>query len=228
MTARMGVPGIDHSRGITNEPDQNVGLRIGVKLFAEKCPANSFVESFLPRHVPSVDSDQLALIHSDALLEISWPGKSETRKQRKRRILSCACPLTFLPSNLSFVVAIANLIRMVSNSNSSSLERCRSSVAPPGACIGLFWKQTVKRAMVMLFVALSAYGYVTAARGDELIPARPEQRDSARIKVERADQRLIVRAQLPGTSEWVELATCVTETNARPYLHPVRDATGRV
>jgi hypothetical protein len=81
--------------------------------------------------------------------------------------------------------------------------------------------------MVTFMAALVACGYA-AAQGDEVITARSDQRGSARIKVERADGCLIVRARFPGRSEWIELATCVTETNSRPYLHPVRDASGRV
>jgi len=33
---------------------------------------------------------------------------------------------------------------------------------------------------------------------------------------------------LPGQSDWIELVTYMMETNSRPYLHPVRDASGRV
>jgi hypothetical protein len=54
-------------------------------------------------------------------------------------------------------------------------------------------------------------------------PSKP----TSRIKIESGDGRLVVRSQLPEQSEWVELATYVMETNARPYLHPVRDASGR-
>jgi len=70
-----------------------------------------------------------------------------------------------------------------------------------------------------------------------LIPGAPEIRrtrtsepskPSGKIKTESSKGRLVVRSQLAGQSEWVELATYVMETNARPYLHPVRDASGRV
>jgi Methane oxygenase PmoA len=63
-------------------------------------------------------------------------------------------------------------------------------------------------------------------------PAVPNTKQPAksasRIKIESSEKKLIVRSQLPGQSDWLELATFVMETNSRPYLHPVRDATGRV
>jgi hypothetical protein len=46
--------------------------------------------------------------------------------------------------------------------------------------------------------------------------------------MESSEGKLVVRAQLPGQGDWVELATYVMEPNSRPYLHPVRDASGRV
>jgi hypothetical protein len=69
----------------------------------------------------------------------------------------------------------------------------------------------------------------------KLIPGAPNvrkrnkpSRPLSRIKVESSETRLTVRAQLPGEDDWSEIATYVMEPNARPYLHPVRDATGRV
>ena len=73
--------------------------------------------------------------------------------------------------------------------------------------------------------------------GARLIPGAPEipkpkivatPHSTSSIKTELTAGKLIVRAQLPGQSEWTELATYVMETNARPYLHPVRDPVGRV
>ena len=52
--------------------------------------------------------------------------------------------------------------------------------------------------------------------------------DAARIKVERSEQSLRIRARLPGTEQWRELATFVMDPKLRPYLHPLRDASGRV
>ena len=49
-----------------------------------------------------------------------------------------------------------------------------------------------------------------------------------RIKVERADQRLNVRTRLPGNESWIDLATFVMDPELRPYLHPLRDPSGRV
>ena len=49
-----------------------------------------------------------------------------------------------------------------------------------------------------------------------------------RVKLERANQRLDVRARLPGNESWIDLATFVMDPQLRPYLHPLRDASGRV
>jgi hypothetical protein len=50
----------------------------------------------------------------------------------------------------------------------------------------------------------------------------------ARIKAERADGRLDIRVRTPGQKQWIDLASFVMKENARPYLHPVRDASGKV
>jgi putative heme-binding domain-containing protein len=47
------------------------------------------------------------------------------------------------------------------------------------------------------------------------------------LKVEQTNNRLIVRASTP-SGESIELVTYVMETNSRPYLHPVHDASGSV
>jgi WD40 repeat protein len=52
--------------------------------------------------------------------------------------------------------------------------------------------------------------------------------DTAAIKVEPGQQCLNVHARIPGQEQWVELATFVMDPSMRPYLHPVRDATGSV
>jgi hypothetical protein len=69
----------------------------------------------------------------------------------------------------------------------------------------------------------------------KLIPGAPEVRPSpgpsnsaSRIRAESSEGKLVVRSRLPGQSEWLELATYVIATNSRPYLHPVRDASGQV
>ena len=63
-------------------------------------------------------------------------------------------------------------------------------------------------------------------------PAIPKPKGAAtsrsRLKIESSEGKLVVRAQLPGQRDWVELATYVMEPNSRPYLHPVHDASGRV
>jgi putative heme-binding domain-containing protein len=70
-----------------------------------------------------------------------------------------------------------------------------------------------------------------------VIPGAPEIRktktsetsnSTSRIKTESSEGKLTVRAQLPGHGDWIELATYIMQTNSRPYLHPVRDASGRV
>src|SRR6185503_8537417 len=58
--------------------------------------------------------------------------------------------------------------------------------------------------------------------------ANASENSTARLNVERGEKKLVVRTQLSGQPDWVELATYVMETNTRPYLHPVRDAAGRV
>jgi putative heme-binding domain-containing protein len=69
----------------------------------------------------------------------------------------------------------------------------------------------------------------------KLIPGAPDipkakapAKSSSRLKVESTASRLMVLAQLPGRTNWMDLVTYVTETNSRPYLHPVRDPSGRV
>jgi putative heme-binding domain-containing protein len=69
----------------------------------------------------------------------------------------------------------------------------------------------------------------------KLIPGAPEipkpnvpSKPAARLKVQSSERKFIVRAQWPGQSDWIELATYMMETNSRPYLHPVRDASGQV
>src|SRR6266700_4076180 len=52
--------------------------------------------------------------------------------------------------------------------------------------------------------------------------------DDARIKVERTEHSLRIRARAPGKEQWRELATFVMDPKLRPYLHPLRDASGRV
>ncbi|MCI0536120.1 MAG: PmoA family protein [Verrucomicrobiales bacterium] len=56
----------------------------------------------------------------------------------------------------------------------------------------------------------------------------PDKKSERRIKVEVTEGKLVVHAQVPGQSNWSELMTYVMETNSRPYLHPVRDASGGI
>src|SRR6185436_19476178 len=69
----------------------------------------------------------------------------------------------------------------------------------------------------------------------KLIPGAPEipktkdpAKSRSQLKVESRERKLVVRAQLPGQGDWTELATYLMETNSRPYLHPVHDASGKV
>src|SRR2546429_3832386 len=59
-------------------------------------------------------------------------------------------------------------------------------------------------------------------------PTAASANDEARIKVERSEQSLRIRGRVPGKQEWRELATFVMDPKLRPYLHPLRDASGRV
>jgi hypothetical protein len=81
------------------------------------------------------------------------------------------------------------------------------------------------------FLALDQPPTNTAAK---LIPGAPEipKRDTsskpaARLKVQASAGSLVIRSQLTEESGWVDLATYRMETNSRPYLHPVRDASGK-
>jgi putative heme-binding domain-containing protein len=80
------------------------------------------------------------------------------------------------------------------------------------------------------FLALDQPPTSAAAK---LIPGAPNvtkpktpAKSASRIKVESSEEKLVVRAQLQ--DQWIELAAYMMGTNSRPYLHPVRDATGRV
>ena len=59
-------------------------------------------------------------------------------------------------------------------------------------------------------------------------PDSAAQSSSSRLKAEASAGKLVIRAQSPGGGNSVELASYVMERNARPYLHPVHDASGRV
>jgi putative heme-binding domain-containing protein len=60
------------------------------------------------------------------------------------------------------------------------------------------------------------------------IPGAPGHEREGRITVSKADRKLVVSARVPGSNDVAELLTYVTEPGGRPYLHPVRDATGRI
>src|SRR6266576_4319993 len=52
--------------------------------------------------------------------------------------------------------------------------------------------------------------------------------DEVRIKVERSEHSLRIRARVPGKEQWRDLATFVMDPKLRPYLHPLRDPSGHV
>src|SRR5215212_7763604 len=74
-------------------------------------------------------------------------------------------------------------------------------------------ERIMKGQFVALFLALTISGAPAA---------------ESRLKIERAEQRLNVRARVPGNEQWLDLATFVMDPQLRPYLHPLRDPSGRV
>jgi putative heme-binding domain-containing protein len=62
----------------------------------------------------------------------------------------------------------------------------------------------------------------------EIPAAKPPTKPTSRLKVESSEKRIFIRAQLPAQENWTELATYVVEPGARPYLHPVHDASGQI
>jgi putative heme-binding domain-containing protein len=69
----------------------------------------------------------------------------------------------------------------------------------------------------------------------KLIPGAPpltKSRESAnstgRIKLEASARALVVRAKSLAEGDWHDLVSYVMEPNSRPYLHPVRDPSGKV
>ena len=69
------------------------------------------------------------------------------------------------------------------------------------------------------------FRYLTAAM--VLIAANAQPADR-RIKADLGDGKLVVHTRVSGQDDWIDLATFVMKTNSRPYLHPVRDASGKV
>src|SRR5688572_14764221 len=61
-----------------------------------------------------------------------------------------------------------------------------------------------------------------------IFPPEVAGQSTSRLRLESGEGKLVVRAQFSGQGGCVELATYVMERNSRPYLHPVRDASGRV
>jgi len=61
-----------------------------------------------------------------------------------------------------------------------------------------------------------------------VLVASAEAPTSGRIKIESQPGKLVVRARTSEQAGWADLVTYIMETNSRPYLHPVRDASGTV
>ena len=69
------------------------------------------------------------------------------------------------------------------------------------------------------------FRYLTAALVLIATSALPADR---RIKADLGDGKLVIHTRVSGQDDWIDLATFVMKTNSRPYLHPVRDASGKV
>lgn len=65
-----------------------------------------------------------------------------------------------------------------------------------------------------------------AASLAEVSPANGEK--TARLKIDQRPNELRVLARRANRDDWFELLTYVTDPAFRPYLHPVRDASGRI
>ena len=76
----------------------------------------------------------------------------------------------------------------------------------------MIYESTMNRSLAAVFLLLAISGTVAASANDE-----------ARIKVERSEQSLRIRARVFGKEQWRELATFVMDPKLRPYLHPLRD-----
>lgn len=87
----------------------------------------------------------------------------------------------------------------------------------------------MKRRLAILCFALVVWDWFMVTDGIHVLHGRQDRPAvDPRIKVERSEQRLNVRALIPGRPQWADLATFVMDPKLRPYLHPVRDASGRV
>jgi putative heme-binding domain-containing protein len=117
----------------------------------------------------------------------------------------------------------------VARSNVKYTRLSRLSMMPEGIEEALDKKEL---ADLFAFLALDQPPTSPAAKLIAGAPDVPKPKEDLKrhgqIKLESSPTKLVVRAQAPGQSDWIELATYVTETNSRPYLHPVRDASGRV
>jgi hypothetical protein len=79
-------------------------------------------------------------------------------------------------------------------------------------------------------VQLLLTAHALAHHQDEERRPVDDKAGGARIKAERADGRLDILARGPDQKQkqWIDLASFNMKPNARPYLHPVRDASGKV
>jgi putative membrane-bound dehydrogenase-like protein len=56
---------------------------------------------------------------------------------------------------------------------------------------------------------------------------QPPQDNTSKLRVELRDKRLVVSHRAPDRKTWIELLTYVTDPELRPYIHPLRDPSGR-
>ena len=90
-------------------------------------------------------------------------------------------------------------------------------------------ERVMKFRYVPFFVVSIASGLTVNASGDEGILADTKPRlPWAVIKVERTAQNMNIHAYVPSQVRRIDLATYVMDPKLRPYLHPVRDASGRL
>jgi len=87
--------------------------------------------------------------------------------------------------------------------------------------------QSTKRAFVAFVVFASSCLIRPLSISGAPEPRPVDDNQGGRIKVERAEGRLDFRVRGPDQKQWIDLASFVMKPNARPYLHPVRDAKGK-
>jgi putative heme-binding domain-containing protein len=59
-------------------------------------------------------------------------------------------------------------------------------------------------------------------------PAIPKTKPRTQLRLEREPAKLVVQSRAPDSVEWVPLVTYVMEAGGRPYMHPLKDASGKI